>query len=140
MTRPIGSCSAPATISEALALDSFTRLLEYQVSETTTAATFYIAEIYLHFSQALTSSERPKGLNDLELEEYELALEEQAYLFEEKAISVYEKNTELLDAGIHDPWVDRSIERLSTLFPAQYAKQEQKSGFLQNLYAEDDRT
>lgn len=124
----------------ATALDSLTRLLEYQVSSTTTAATFYIAEIYQNFSQALTESERPGGLNDLELEEYELALEEQAYLFEEKAISVYEKNTELLDAGIHDPWVDRSIERLSTLFPAQYAKQEQKSGFLQSLYAEDDRT
>jgi len=124
----------------ATALDSLTRLLEYQVSSTTTAATFYIAEIYLNFSQALTESERPGGLDDLELEEYELALEEQAYLFEEKAISVYEKNTELLDAGIHDPWVDRSIERLSTLFPAQYAKQEQKSGFLQSLYAEDDRT
>ncbi len=124
----------------ATALDSLTRLLEYQVSNTTTAATYYIAEIYLHFSQALAKSERPGGLNDLEREEYELALEEQAYLFEEKAISVYEKNTELLDAGIHDPWVDKSIARLSTLFPAQYAKQEQKSGYLQSLYAEDDRT
>jgi tetratricopeptide (TPR) repeat protein len=122
------------------ALESLTRLLEYQVSDTTTAATFYIAEIYLHFSQALTNSERPDGLNDLELEEYELALEEQAYLFEDKAISVYQKNTELLDAGIHDPWVDRSIERLSSLFPAQYAKQEQKSGFLESLYARDDRS
>ena len=124
----------------ATALDSLTRLLEYQVSNTTTAATYYIAEIYLHFSQALTSSERPKGLNDLELEQYELALEEQAYLFEEKAISIYEKNTELLDAGIHDPWIDKSIAQLSTLFPAQYAKQEQKSDYLQSLYAEDDRT
>jgi len=122
------------------ALGSLTRLLEYQVSSTTTAATYYIAEIYLHFSRALAESERPGGLNALELEEYELALEEQAYLFEEKAISVHEKNTELMDAGIHDPWVDKSIERLSSLFPAQYAKQEQKSGFLQSLYAEDDRT
>ena len=122
------------------ALDSLTHLLEYQVSNTTTAATYYIAEIYLHFSQSLAGSERPSGLNELELEQYELALEEQAYLFEEKAISIYEKNTELLDAGIHDPWVDKSIARLSTLFPAQYAKQEQKSGYLKNLYAADDRT
>ena len=63
-------------------------------------------------------------------------------MFEEKAISVFEKNTELLDAGIHDPWVDKSIARLSELFPAQYAKakHEQKSGFLQSLYAADDRT
>ena len=140
LTRPFKKKLELKKKRMATALDSLTRLLEYQVSSTTTAATFYIAEIYLHFSQALSESERPGGLNELELEEYELALEEQAYLFEEKAISVYEKNTELLDAGIHDPWVDKSIERLSTLFPAHYAKQEQKSGFLQNLYAEDDRT
>lgn len=122
------------------ALESLTRLLEYQVSNTTTAATYFIAEIYLHFSQALNDSERPGGLSDLELEQYELALEEQAYMFEEKAISVYEKNTELLDSGIHDRWVDKSIARLSTLFPAQYAKQEQKSEYLESLYATDDRT
>ena len=124
----------------AVALESLTHLLEYQVSDTTTAATFYIAEIYLHFSRALAESERPTGLTDLELEEYELALEEQAYLFEEKAISVFEKNTELLDSGIHDPWVDKSIAQLSSLFPAQYAKREQKSGYLQSLHAADDRS
>ena len=122
------------------ALESLTRVLEYQVSNTTTAATYHIAEIYLHFSQALNDSERPGGLTDLELEQYELALEEQAYMFEEKAISVYEKNTELLDSGIHDPWVDKSITRLSALFPAQYAKQEQKSEYLKSLYSADDRT
>ena len=122
------------------AVDLLSRLLEYQISETTTAATFYVAEIYLHFSQALTGSERPTGLSDLELEQYELALEEQAYLFEDKAITVYQKNTELLDAGIHDPWVEKSMARLSSLFPAQYAKQEQKSGYLKSLFAVDDRT
>ena len=122
------------------AIEQLTRLLEYQVSETTTAATYYIAETYLHFSQALANSERPTGLNELELEQYELALEEQAYLFEEKAISVYEKNTELLDDGIHDPWVEKSITRLSALFPAQYAKPEQQSGYLKSLFAVDDRT
>ena len=122
------------------AIERLTRLLEYQVSETTTAATYYIAEIYLHFSQALANSERPTGLKAIELEQYELALEEQSYLFEEKALSVYKKNTELLDAGIHDTWVEKSITRLSTLFPAQYAKPEQQSGYLKSLFAVDDRT
>ena len=140
LTRPFKKQLDLKKKKMAVALASLTRLLEYQVSDTTTAATYYIAEIYLHFSQALADSERPTGLNDLELEQYELALEEQAYLFEEKAISVFEKNTELLDSGIHDPWVDKSIARLSELFPAQYAKQEQKSGFLKSLFAEDDRT
>ena len=140
LTKPFKKKLALKKNKMSTALDSLTRLLEYQVSNTTTAATYYIAEIYLHFSQALAGSERPSGLNELELEQYELALEEQAYAFEEKAISIYEKNTELLDAGIHDPWVDKSIARLSMLFPAQYAKQEQKSGYLKSLYAADDRT
>lgn len=140
LTRPFKTQLALKKKKMSIAIESLTRLLEYQVSDTTTAATFYIAEIYLHFSQALAGSERPGGLNEPELEQYELALEEQTYLFEEKAISVYEKNTELLDAGIHDPWVDKSIARLSTLFPAQYAKQEQKSGYLKSLFAADDRT
>lgn len=124
----------------ASAIKMFTRLLDYQVDEVTTAATFYIAEIYLQFSHALVNSERPSGLNELELEQYELALEEQVYLFEEKAINVHEKNTELLDAGIYDPWIVKSIDRLTELFPARYAKQEQNSGFLINLFAQDDRT
>jgi tetratricopeptide (TPR) repeat protein len=140
LTRPFKRKLEQKKKKMALALGSLTRLLEYQVSETTTAATYYIAEIYLQFSQALAKSERPTTLNELELEQYELALEEQSYMFEEKAISVYQKNTELLDAGIHDPWVDRSIARLSTLFPAQYAKQEQQSGYLKDIYAADDRS
>lgn len=122
------------------AIELFTRLLDYQVDEVTTAATFYIAEIYLQFSHALVNSERPGGLSDLELEQYELALEEQVYLFEEKAINVHEKNTELLDAGIYDPWIVKSINRLTELFPARYAKQEQNSGYMKSMFAVDDRT
>lgn len=122
-----------------VALEFFQRLLEYQVSNVTTAATFHIAEIYLQFSLAMAESERPTGLSELELEQYKLSLEEQVYLFEEKAISIHEKNTELLDAGIYDPWVTKSINRLSEMLPARYAKQEQHSDYLQSLFAEENR-
>ncbi|RKZ59916.1 MAG: hypothetical protein DRQ44_13215, partial [Gammaproteobacteria bacterium] len=77
--------------------------------------------------------------SELEREQYELALEDQIYLFEEKAISIHKKNTELLDTGIYDPWVSKSIHRLGELWPARFAKQEQHSDFLQNLYAEENR-
>jgi len=117
----------------------FRRLLEYQISETTTAATFHIAEIYLQFSQDMAESERPTGLSELELEQYDLSLEEQVYVFEEKAISLHEKNTELLGAGIYDPWVTKSINRLSQLLPARYAKPEQHSDYLQTLFTEGSR-
>ena len=112
------------------AINTYTKLVDYQVGEVTAAATFYIAEIYYEFSVALLESERPSNLNDEELEQYELVIEEQAYPFEEKAISVHEKNMELLDVGIYNKWIDRSIEKLSVLLPARYAKTEQASAVI----------
>lgn len=109
------------------AIDTYTKLVDYQVGEVTAAATYYIAEIYYEFSVALIESERPTNLNDEELEEYELVIEEQAYPFEEKAIAVHEKNIELIDVGIYNVWVDKSISKLAALLPARYAKTEQAS-------------
>lgn len=108
-------------------------LLEYEVSEVTAAATYKLAEIYYHFSRALMESERPKGLNDLELEQYNLLLEEQAYVFEEKAIDVHEKNLELLDVGVYNAWIDKSLEKLAVLNPARYAKPEQAETYVEML-------
>ena len=48
---------------------------------------------------SLMESERPADLQAAELQEYELALEEEAFPFEEKAIDVHEKNMELMRAG-----------------------------------------
>lgn len=109
------------------AIDTYTRLVDYQVGDVTAAATYYIAEIYRDFSRALIGSERPTNLNDEELEQYELVIEEQAYPFEEKAISVHEKNMELLDVGIYNEWIDKSIVKLAALLPARYGKTEQAS-------------
>lgn len=111
-------------------IDFYSKLVDYQVGEVTAAATYYIAEIYYEFNVALLESERPKNLNEEELEEYELVIEDQAYPFEEKAISVHEKNMELLDVGIYNQWIDKSIAKLSVLLPARYAKTEQDSAII----------
>ena len=107
------------------AIDVYTKLIDYQVGDVTAAATYYIAEIYFEFNVALIESERPTNLNDEEMEQYELVIEEQAYPFEEKAINVHEKNMELLDVGVYNKWVDKSIAKLAVLLPARYAKTEQ---------------
>lgn len=112
------------------AIDTYSKLVEYQVGEVTAAATFYIAEIYYEFSVALIESERPTNLSEEELEQYELVIEEQAYPFEEKAINVHEKNMELLDVGIYNEWIDKSIAKLAVLLPARYAKTEQDSAII----------
>jgi len=115
------------------ATQEFNTLLDYGVGETTAAATFYLAEIYAHFSKALTESERPEGLSPLEMEQYELAIEEQAYPFEEKAIEVHESNLKLISQGVYNGWVDKSLQKLAVFVPARYAKPEAASKVVASL-------
>jgi len=103
---------------------SYSKLVDYHVADVTAAATYYLAQIYYDFSRALLTSEVPKGLSKLELEQFKLALEDQADPFEQKAISVHEKNVELLKRGIYSPWIDRSIAKLAKLVPARFDKPE----------------
>lgn len=115
------------------AIDAFGKLVNYGAGEVTAGATFYIAEIYYDFNRALVASERPDNLNAQEREQYELALEEQAFPFEEKAISVHEKNIELLGKGVYNRWIDKSLGRLAKLSPARYAKFEDSAGFIDEI-------
>lgn len=107
------------------AIAGYKRAAEYGIAEVTTAASYHIGEIYQEFGTALMDSERPKGLNAEELEQYEILLEEQAYPFEDKAIAVYEANIQLTAKGIYDEWIKKSFAALAELLPARYAKQEQ---------------
>ena len=58
------------------AMKVFENLVVYEVAEVTAAATFYIAEIYMEFSTALMESERPTGLSEAEMVDYELVIED----------------------------------------------------------------
>jgi tetratricopeptide (TPR) repeat protein len=115
------------------ATQKFNQLVEYEIGDTTAAATFYLAEIYAHFSKALTASERPEGLSPAELEQYELAIEEQAYPFEEKAIQVHESNLKLMSRGVSNGWIEKSLQKLAKSVPARYDKPEESSGLLSSL-------
>lgn len=114
-------------------VSTFARLVDYEVADVTAASTYYIAEIYYNFSKALMQAEKPKGLSELESEEFTLAVEDQAFPFEEKAISVHEKNVELLTIGVYSNWIDKSIEKLSKLLPARYGKQEESTGIIADI-------
>ena len=92
----------------------FGQLVDYQVGEITAAATFYLGEIYSDFSRALRESERPAGLAGAKLQEYEDALDEEAFPFEEKAIEVHEKNLELMSG---DGSTTRGSSRASRGWP-----------------------
>lgn len=105
-------------------IKAYTRAMDYQVEEVTTEATFQIAEIYHDFANALLESQRPNGLNEDELEEYNLLLEEQAYPFEEKAIDIHITNFKRIPKGTYDQSVKNSLRVLGKLMPFRYAKTE----------------
>ncbi len=111
----------------------YNKLVDYHVGDVTAAATYYIAETYYHFSRALLESERPKNLNELELEQYNLILEDQAYPFEEKGIKIHKKNLELLSVGVYSKWIEKSLAKLAILVPGRYAKYELSTGVIDTI-------
>lgn len=116
------------------ALQAYNAAAEYGVAEVATAATYHSAEVYKHFSKDLLESERPKKLSELELEQYNVLLEEQAYPFEEKAIALHEANARRASAQVYDEWVKKSFAALSALLPARYGKQEKGDELVDQLY------
>lgn len=114
-------------------LKAYTAIARYGVSETLTLAGHRLGAIYDHFAEAIKHSERPPGLDELELEQYDLLLGEQAFEFEEKAIELYAANSARVEAGIYDQWVRRSYVRLAEIYPARYARQERREPYVQTV-------
>jgi tetratricopeptide (TPR) repeat protein len=110
------------------AMQAYRQVAEYQVAQTTTAATYETAELYRTLAHDLLQSERPKKLSPDELEQYNSLLEEQAYPFEEQAISIHELNTKRARDGVYDDSVRNSFSALGQLKPARYGKSELGSG------------
>jgi tetratricopeptide (TPR) repeat protein len=106
------------------ALGAYGRAEEYGVAQVTTASAFAMADLYRHLGRALLESDRPKGLDAEELEQYDVLLEEQAFPFEEKAIGIHERNARLAAQGVYDEWVQKSYAELAQLKPGRYARAE----------------
>jgi len=106
------------------ALKAYGRAASYKISEVLTASTYRIAEIYQDLGLAIYNSERPKKLNEEELEQYDLLLEETAYPFEEKAIEFHEINVSRFADGLYGVWVWKSLEQLKEFLPVRYNKTE----------------
>jgi TolA-binding protein len=109
-------------------LKAYSLAADYGVADVTTAATYRIASVYRDFGKALMASERPKKLSKVELEQYNVLLEEQAFPFEEKATELHEVNAHRAAAGVYDKWVKDSFEALRELRPVRYGKTEVSEG------------
>lgn len=105
-------------------LKAYALAADVGVAEVTTAATFHTAALYQDFGKSLIASQRPKRLSKMELEQYNVLLEEQAFPFEEKAIELHETNARRTTQGLYDPWVKSSLAELAKLKPVRYGKAE----------------
>ena len=106
------------------AVEAYSRTENYAVETFALLATQRKAQIYADFAKAIMDSERPKGLDDLALEEYDILLEDQAYPFEEKAVALYEVNVQRAWQGSKSQAIKDSYRALAELLPARYHKPE----------------
>jgi len=109
-------------------LKAYAVAADYGVADVSTAATYHIANVYQDFGKALMASQRPKKLSKVELEQYNVMLEEQAFPFEEKSMELHEVNARRTSEGIYDKWVKNSFTALREMRPVRYGKTERSEG------------
>ena len=105
-------------------VSSLQKVNQYKMYDHVSESIYWIAETYYDFSKSLLSSERPDNLSDLELEQYDVLLEDQAIPFEDQAIRYYLQNMQALKQGRYGKWVAKSLSRLSTIYPSKYRRSE----------------
>ena len=115
------------------AIGHFTKTIQYGIAEHATESTAAMGAIYYAMARGLMESERPVELNDLELEQYGLLLEDQAFPFEDKAIELYEFNMSQIGNDIYDEWIVNSLEALKLLMPSRYVKPERVESYVDQI-------
>lgn len=134
LTQPLKTSLRKKKAAMQKATQAYTTTVQFGVIDFTTAANHKLGEVNRLFARSIMDSERPKGLDELALEEYDILLEEQAYPFEDKAIAIFKTNTERTLEGFWDQWIQKSYESLAKLSPGRYAKQELTEDYVDEIY------
>ncbi|MCK5383638.1 MAG: hypothetical protein KAJ65_07720, partial [Gammaproteobacteria bacterium] len=58
---------------------------------------------------------------------------EQAYPFEEQGIALHETNIARMDAGVYDSWIEKSLQQLALMVPAQYGRLERSASYVEAI-------
>lgn len=124
LTQPLASSLKKKQSALQKAIFEFEQVLSFGSAEFVTAANYSLANLYSTLAKDLMDSTRPQGLSDLELSQYEILLEEQAYPFEETAIDLHEKNIDRVKLGLFDRWIKDSYTALKRINPGRYNKPE----------------
>ena len=134
LTQPLKASLAPKKKAMQLAISTYNKVASIGVAEFTTAANYQQALIYQKLAADLMSSEKPKSMNDLELEQYTILLEEQTEPFNQKAIDIYKANANLVTQDVYDTFVQKSFAALAELEPGRYNKSELVEDAINEIY------
>lgn len=98
-------------------------IVDLNVAEFITQAQFHTGESFVEFYQGVLKAPAPAGLNELEIEEYQIAIEEQTQPIKEQALTWHRTNLSLLqdpEQPLWDLWIERSLASLSQLATGFY--------------------
>jgi cellulose synthase operon protein C len=97
-------------------VSAYTRTLEFNQADWSTAASCRIGAAFEEFGRALTEAPVPQGLAVTELEQYRTAMSSKIRPFKEKALETFKKCVEQAEANkIENQWVDESRKRMRAL-------------------------
>ncbi len=134
LTLPLKNSIAKKKQAFNEALSAYQTVVDLGVAEYVTEANYFMGELYHNFAKSIMQSSRPRNLDELALEEYEIILEEQAYPLEEKAMELHEANAARISSNIYDAWVAKSFDALAELSPGRYDKKEQSVGVSRGIH------
>lgn len=120
LTLPLNKSLARKQKAMKTAIDYYKKLLTFQLAEFVPHGTYNLGQMYRQLSRDVMSSQRPKVLDELALEEYNILLEELIYPFEEKAIEIHTSNIKRAWQNTYDEWIKKSFAALAELEPALY--------------------
>ena len=132
--EPVAKSLKQKTRSLKKTVAAYEAVADYKVGALASASTYQIADMYVALAKSIMDSERPSGLSALELEQYDLLLEEQAYPFEEQAISLHEINMKRSWEGVYDEHVQKSFVALRSLMPGRFDRQERQIAYVERIH------
>jgi len=123
ITLPLRDSVAKKQAALQVILKQQQAIIDLNVAEFVTQAQFHVGAGFAAFYQGVLKAPAPAGLNELETEEYQIAIEEQTQPIKEQSLTWHRANLKLLhdpEQPLWDDWIAQSLDALSELAAGFY--------------------